>query len=408
MLDLYQWFRQNLKVRLRAHLDNYQQQKITKSQMLNIFSTEYKSVLLSTLNYIQEMKNYKVKQNKWDLVKLKKMVEEEIQIIDQSPEIILEKFLKYDYWYYLYLGKKKINNFKFLLHTFKEKLRDKINNIVNIFPRRRIYNAEQIFKRFFDILDLKKNKDNPFFFFLHIFDVHESKNFLVYFSFSFLHRLCKLLIARRFKFGGFIYDLSLMYVDTQLGLFIKKLEKNKMFENTILIVTSDHGQIAGHPKRIGFKSDDLSNFFYDEFIKVPLIIFPYNDEKKKDFYLSSHLDLAPTILDIAKLRESQEFYGLSIFKNSDMGERANIIITESNGSGRCDLLNKPIFICVRSKKLKIIFRYEAKGSMKERDVFFMENDPDEMINLVDTFDLKKDRELFYKYASNRLSKILTY
>ena len=96
---------------------------------------------------------------------------------------------------------------------------------------------------------------------------------------------------------------------------------------------------------VGVGKTMLLNFFYDEFIKVPLIFFPYNDKKKGDFYLSSHLDLAPTILDIAKLRESQEFYGLSILKNSDIAKRANIIISESNGSGRCDLLNKPIFIC---------------------------------------------------------------
>ena len=65
-------------------------------------------------------------------------------------------------------------------------------------------------------------------------------------------------------------------------------------------------------------------------------------------------------------------------------------------------------ICIRSKILKVVYKIDSERLIKERDVFFIKDDPDEMINIVNTNYLKKDRELFYKYASNRLNKILTY
>ena len=54
---------------------------------------------------------------------------------------------------------------------------------------------------------------------------------------------------RKFKFGGLVYDLSVMQIDKEIGLFFNYLKKEKIIENANLIITSDHGLKAGFPKR---------------------------------------------------------------------------------------------------------------------------------------------------------------
>ena len=53
---------------------------------------------------------------------------------------------------------------------------------------------------------------------------------------------------RKFKFGGLVYDLSVMQIDKEIGLFFNYLKKEKIIENANLIITSDHGLKAGFLK----------------------------------------------------------------------------------------------------------------------------------------------------------------
>ena len=56
------------------------------------------------------------------------------------------------------------------------------------------------------------------------------------------------MIIRKFKFGGLVYDLSIMQIDKEIGIFFDYLKKEKIIENTNLIITSDHGLKAGFLK----------------------------------------------------------------------------------------------------------------------------------------------------------------
>jgi len=407
LLDLYQWFRQNLKVFIREALNDYKKKKISHEEMLNYLLTHYQKVLLSTLEYIEEIRNYNLTNNKWNLIKLKKKVNKEIQILNKNPKIILEKFIIYDYWYFLFLGDEKISKIRFLFHNLKENIRLKINSVINLFPRRRIYNCNQVFDRFFEIKDKKKNNKKPFFFFLHIFDIHEAKNFVLKFSLFFIFDVIKLLILRKFKFGGFIYDLAVMSVDREIGKFVSKLKKQQMEKNSILIITSDHGMVAGPPVRENFSKYDLSNYFYDEFIKVPFIIYPRINKKKNNNQISSHLDMGPTIIDLLNLEKNMLFKGSSIFEKKKKNWENNTIISETNGSGICNLKKKPFYICIRSMNLKVV--YEIKNNIiKERDVFNMLDDPEEINNIVSINKNIQDRIFIKKIAEQRVKEIMSY
>jgi len=99
-----------------------------------------------------------------------------------------------------------------------------------------------------------------------------------------------------------LYDASIRYVDDNIGWFLRKAESR--LENTILIFTADHGDEFGEHGRAGHLT------LYDGIIHVPLII--KGSRIKAGAIIReevSLLDLAPTIVALAGLREVDTFHG---------------------------------------------------------------------------------------------------
>ena len=403
LLDFYQWFRQNLKVLLREDLNKYKNNEITKDQMISILSKNYLTILNSTLKYVNQFDELKIKSKNFNIKKNKKKIVDEIEILKSNPEIILDKFIEFDYLYYKFLGEIKVSELTKFFLKLKENLRSKINNVINLFPRRKIYESQEIFERFKKYFSQKN--DQPYLAFIHLFDVHESKNFTVKFSFSYVKNIIKLLFLRKFKFGGFVYDLSVMHVDAEIGKFFNFLKKKGILDNTYMSITSDHGLKAGFPPRPKTHlRTDLSQQFYEEFLRVPLIFYPKLNENLDNKKLTSHIDFAPTLLDLCKISKNEKFKGNSILeKHND----SSFILAENTGSGICDILAKNIYICLRDKNLKIV--YEIKNKIiNERDVFDIVNDPNEFNNLVRSELYKIERDKFYDIAKKRLEIIYSY
>ena len=90
------------------------------------------------------------------------------------------------------------------------------------------------------------------------------------------------------------YDGAIAFVDHEIGRLIEALEEHGILEQTLIILTSDHGEsLTDHG--IYFSHHGL----YDETIHVPLI-FRYQglpkNKRVKGFV--QHVDIVPTILDI--------------------------------------------------------------------------------------------------------------
>ena len=82
--------------------------------------------------------------------------------------------------------------------------------------------------------------------------------------------------------GKYIKELE--YLDSQLGVLINTLKKSGLYDNTLIIVTADHGQAFNEHGHIYHDT-----FLYDEIIRVPLIIkYPGGKKfEKKDGYQST-------------------------------------------------------------------------------------------------------------------------
>lgn len=92
-----------------------------------------------------------------------------------------------------------------------------------------------------------------------------------------------------------LYDANLRWGDWGVGEVIRLLRERNLLDNTLLIVTSDHGEAFGEH---GYINHMLA--VYDELVHIPLVIrFPGEKAVVGDvFALTQTVDLLPTIFDL--------------------------------------------------------------------------------------------------------------
>ncbi|MCH8004564.1 MAG: sulfatase-like hydrolase/transferase, partial [Nanoarchaeota archaeon] len=104
-----------------------------------------------------------------------------------------------------------------------------------------------------------------------------------------------------------LYDAEIKYTDNYVGKLLNKLDELNIKDNTIIIITSDHGvDVYEHGISIG-KS------IYQSRIHVPLIIY-YPKELKPQRIRTpvSTIDIFPTILDMIDMEVPDDIDGVSL------------------------------------------------------------------------------------------------
>ena len=252
---------------------------------------------------------------------------------------------------------------------------------------------------------LRRIPQQPFFMLLHFFDLHESKMLIPTLDAARIASLpgdvVKALKGREnYHVGGFIHDIALANIDRQVQRFINILDHAGRLKDTVLVITADHGVATQRPRRnIG---SDLSRMFFDEYLRVPLILWGPDIIPDQVDSLMSHLDLGPTVLELAGLPNNMDFRGVPI--TTRKSQPADHLIFENTGKGRCEIDNKPIYLAIRNKAMKAIFECEGSNA-REREVFDLSRDPEENDNLCSSNSSLDQRKNFADIARNRLSTI---
>ncbi|MEE9311650.1 MAG: sulfatase, partial [Planctomycetota bacterium] len=108
------------------------------------------------------------------------------------------------------------------------------------------------------------------------------------------------------------YAGEISYVDQQIGVFIERLRKIEMLDNTLIVITSDHGEGLG-------EHDELTHgyYCYDTTTHVPLIIRGGPDIKAgtKVPSIVRNYDLAPTLVELLGISSDKiksQTHGLSL------------------------------------------------------------------------------------------------
>ncbi|ONI44124.1 sulfatase [Candidatus Epulonipiscioides gigas] len=95
------------------------------------------------------------------------------------------------------------------------------------------------------------------------------------------------------------YYATLTLIDEKIGKIIKVLKEEELYDNTIIIFTSDHGDFMGD-----FGMMEKLQCLTDSLMRVPLFIKPpikdYKGKKVKDKVLN--IDVAATCLEVAQIQ----------------------------------------------------------------------------------------------------------
>lgn len=129
------------------------------------------------------------------------------------------------------------------------------------------------------------------------------------------------------------YYGMISYIDKKIGQLIKVLKDTGLIENTIVILTSDHGEMLGE-RGMWYKKT-----FFEPSLRVPLIMYSPNLITPKKVKLNTSLvDVAPTIIDFccSNAKDFKDIFdGNSLFniihEKSDNWE--DILYAEHNDSG---------------------------------------------------------------------------
>jgi len=178
------------------------------------------------------------------------------------------------------------------------------------------------------------------------------------------------------------YREKVKLVDTEIGIFLETLKKEGLTENTLIVFTSDHGDMdSAH--HLAYKGPMM----YEELSRVPLIIsYPgYIPARESRSQLVQNVDILPTLAEIAGIKlphvpDGKSLMGILRDKNS--GGR-DYVVTEFYGRWECAT---PIrSIRTRDWKYNLYKKYGE-------ELYNLQTDPIEVHNLANDETFKEKKE----------------
>lgn len=188
------------------------------------------------------------------------------------------------------------------------------------------------------------------------------------------------------------YYKSQEYINEKMQEFLDRLEKENLLENSIVIVTADHGEAFG--RKVG--NFIHPNYLYDENIHIPFLIYAKGITDRAPQTITNPttvLDAAPTLAALTGIEPEKSWIGSSMFEG----------------------IAKPVFIYTRAMNLhsgildgnrKFFFNHVSGKNY----YFDLKTDPLENNNLADTLDADRLEQLrkyieYKNFEINRAVKI---
>lgn len=187
-----------------------------------------------------------------------------------------------------------------------------------------------------------------------------------------------------------LYDADVMAFDFYFGKFIDYLRSRDIYERSMIVFISDHGE-----EFYDHKGWFHGHSHYDEMIKIPIIIkFPGNKYGgKRVRELTGIIDILPTLGEYFGLEKGRNIDGVSIMpllKGEKVRDR--ILISSTT---QCEINNRsPKIISLVKGKYKYIHNLDNKNRKGKKQVwqaildrgdnelYDLEGDPEELYNLI--------------------------
>ncbi len=181
-------------------------------------------------------------------------------------------------------------------------------------------------------------------------------------------------------------------IDLQIGEILSTLKKEGLDENTVVLFTSDHGELLGD-----FGLWLKGPFFFEGLISTPLIACIPDVTPTRCTSLISAVDFAPTICDLIGLEVPFYMDGISqkeVLLGTKQGVRQRCMIEYRNGYGKKDINYKVLL----DKQYKYI-----RDQHGEEELVDLQIDPEEHRNIANT---PEGKSICMNYALQLLEEML--
>jgi len=121
------------------------------------------------------------------------------------------------------------------------------------------------------------------------------------------------------------YDNAAYSIDMQLQRLVSFLQQTNEMDNTLLIITGDHGEEFMERGRWGHNSS-----FTDWQIRVPLIVWIPQSQPRTIDQRTSHMDIGPTILKRLGVQNPTRDYSLGLDLASPVDNRTITVASWSD------------------------------------------------------------------------------
>lgn len=190
---------------------------------------------------------------------------------------------------------------------------------------------------------LRDNKDDKFFLFFHTYEVHAP-----YTNKYFLSQLPVSASLQDRTIAA--YDSDIYNADLQLGRLFDWLKKNGLYEDMIIIITSDHGENFDFVKKEG-DTGSHGKTLYESEVHIPMIIKGgvFDSGKTLSSQVSS-VDILPTATAVAGLNTDEGVRGIDLSRLLEKDDLQNRLVYIESSYTHQNMKS------VRSSKYKLIIK----------------------------------------------------
>lgn len=180
------------------------------------------------------------------------------------------------------------------------------------------------------------------------------------------------------------YDAAVEYVDDCIDELLTSLSDRGILEDTCVVLTADHGESLVE-KGVFFDHHGL----HDPVVNVPLVVSGPHVPDTSVFHTVQHVDIAPTVCDIAGLDEPQgagESLVPLIRGTTDSPPRDGIAFAEERHTRAARMMYDDDVKLITTLKGDGECRYCELRHEAHDALYDLGDDPDETVNLLDDLD----------------------
>ncbi|MFT5287822.1 MAG: arylsulfatase A-like enzyme [Planctomycetota bacterium] len=201
------------------------------------------------------------------------------------------------------------------------------------------------------------------------------------------------------------YPGEVEYVDGFVGELLNELKTLNLYDDSLILFTSDHGEALGEHDWWGHNQN-----LYDELLHIPLVLkLPIQHAKATALQsnassIANHIDLAPTILDVLGLAPLPGQVGFSLVDDKRTSPPVNFAATHlplAEGSSESAKRGDDL-VSLRDQKYKLIYT----RSSDRFEMIDLVKDPKELTDVFSSHgEERRAWQEQLRAAANRLDQI---